>query len=332
MQLWEKYTNTGKLKCLLCPHSCVIKPGERGKCGARENRNNEIMSITYGVISGYALDPVEKKPLYHFYPGRNILSVGSFGCNLKCDFCQNYHISQNVATEDAPRLSPEELVSRALKADHNIGIAYTYNEPVIWYEYMTDSARLASGEGLKNVMVTNGYINHKPLEALTKIIDAFNIDLKSFNTDFYRKFSGAKLKPVLETIKEVASSGRHLELTTLIIPGLNDSEDEMRREAEWIAVNAGSRVPLHLSRYFPMYRRDDPPTSLESILNLQEVASEYLDFVYTGNISGTIAGNETLCPVCHEVLIRRTGYHTIVNGLTSDGRCIHCNEEVTRYV
>jgi pyruvate formate lyase activating enzyme len=332
MQLWKKYNDRGKLQCLLCPHSCIIETGGRGTCGVRENRETAIVSVTYGVISGFALDPIEKKPLYHFYPGRNILSVGSFGCNLQCDFCQNYHISQNVATEGAPRLSPGDLVSRAKKAEHNIGIAYTYNEPVIWYEYMTDCARLAGAEGLKNVMVTNGYINRKPLEALTEIIDAFNIDLKSFSSDFYRKYTGATLKPVLDTIREVAASGRHLELTTLIIPGLNDSTDEMKREAEWIALNAGSRVPLHLSRYFPMYMRDDPPTSLETILSLQEVASEYLDFVYTGNISGTMAGSETLCPACHEVLIRRTGYHTIVTGLTSDGRCIHCREKITTYV
>lgn len=332
MQLWEKYTDTGKLRCLLCPHKCVIKPGERGICGVRENRNNEITSLTYGVISGYALDPVEKKPLYHFYPGRNILSVGSFGCNLQCDFCQNYQISQIIETESAPRLSPEELVSRALIAEHNIGIAYTYNEPAIWYEYMTDCAALASVKGLKNVMVTNGYINREPLEALTGVIDAFNIDLKAFNNDFYRKYTGARLQPVLDTIREVASSGRHLEITTLIIPGLNDSADEMKREAEWIATNAGRKVPLHLSRYFPMYKRDEPPTSLDSILALQEVASDYLDFVYTGNISGTMAGSETLCPACHEVLIRRTGYHTVVSGLTADGKCIHCREEITRYI
>ena len=332
MQLWEKHKDTGKIKCLLCPHSCIIKPGETGICGVRENRNNEIAPLTYGVISGYALDPVEKKPLYHFYPGRNILSIGSFGCNLKCDFCQNYHISQNVVTEGAPRLSPENLVSSAVRAEHNIGIAYTYNEPVIWYEYMTDCARLAAEKGLKNVMVTNGFINSKPLEALTEIIDAFNIDLKSFDGEFYSKYTGASLKPVLDTIRDVASSGRHLEITTLIIPRLNDSADEMKREAEWIAENAGNRVPLHISRYFPMYMRDDPPTPLETMLTLQEVASEYLDFVYTGNISGTMSGSETLCPVCHEVLISRTGYHTIITGLTSDGRCIHCKEEVTRYV
>jgi len=332
MQLWEKYNDTGKLKCLLCPHSCIISPGERGICGVRENRNHEIAPETYGVISGYALDPVEKKPLYHFYPGRNILSVGSFGCNLKCDFCQNYHISQNSSTQGAPRLSPEELVSRALKAEHNIGIAYTYNEPVIWYEYMSDCAKLAAGQGLKNVMVTNGFINRKPLEALTEIIDAFNIDLKAFNGEYYRKYTGASLKPVLDTISEVASSGRHLEITTLIIPRLNDSADDMKREAEWIAENAGSRVPLHISRYFPMYKRDDPATPLETIFTLQEVASEYLDFVYTGNVSATMPGSETLCPVCNELLISRTGYHTTVTGLTPDGKCIRCQEQITRYV
>jgi pyruvate formate lyase activating enzyme len=332
MKLWEKHTNDEKLKCLLCPHSCLISPGGRGICGVRENRGGEVLPVTYGVVSGYSLDPIEKKPLYHFYPGSSILSVGSYGCNLKCDFCQNFHISQEVYPSGSRQISPTELVRQALKAAGNSGLAYTYNEPVIWYEYVTDCARLAAAEGLHNVMVTNGYVNAKPLAELIKVIDAFNIDLKAFSNDFYRRYTGATLGPVLEAIKMVASSGRHLEITTLIIPGLNDSAEEMRHEAEWIALNVGRRVPLHLSRYFPTYRRSNPPTNAETILRLKDIAMEYLDFVYTGNLSGTDAGTDTLCPSCHTLVVSRSGYKTTVTGLSDEGRCMSCNEEIMKWV
>jgi len=273
MKLSKKYDNNDILTCLLCPHSCHLGPGERGLCGVRENTGSDITLTTYGVITGCALDPVEKKPLYHYYPGKSIMSVGSYGCNLKCDFCQNYHISQYVGKEGSYHLSPEELVNRSSRAPDNIGIAFTYNEPVIWYEYVIDCARLASSENLKNVMVTNGYVNSEPLAHFIEVIDAFNVDLKAFGNDFYRKYTGATLKPVMETIRDIASSGRHLEITTLILPGMNDSADSMRQEAEWIATTAGRHVPLHLSRYFPMYKRDDPPTPAETILRLRETAS-----------------------------------------------------------
>ncbi len=332
MKLWEKHANDKNLKCLLCPHSCLISPGGRGICGVRENRGGEVSPVTYGVISGYALDPIEKKPLYHFYPGSSILSVGSYGCNLRCDFCQNFHISQEVHPSGSRQLSPKELVRLALKAAGNSGLAYTYNEPVIWYEYVTDCAMLATAEGLHNVMVTNGYVNGDPLAELIKVIDAFNIDLKAFSNEFYRRYTGATLGPVLEAIKMVASSGRHLEITTLIIPGLNDSAEEMRSEAEWIALNAGRSVPLHLSRYFPTYMRSNPPTPPETILRLKEIAGEYLDFVYTGNLAGTDSGSDTLCPSCHSLVVRRSGYSTTATGLSDEGRCMSCNAEIIKCI
>ena len=332
MKLSEKHENSDRLRCLLCPHSCLLMKGERGICGVRQNTGDDISLTTYGVISGCALDPVEKKPLYHFYPGKYILSVGSYGCNLKCDFCQNYHISQNIENDGNYRLSPQELVNRARKASDNIGIAYTYNEPVIWYEYVIDCARLAASEGLKNVMVTNGYVRREPLAHLIEVTDAFNVDLKAFNNEFYRKYTGATLKPVMDTIRDIAASGTHLEITTLILPGLNDSADDMKREAEWIAATAGRSAPLHLSRYFPMYKRDDPPTPAETILMLRETASEYLDFVYTGNMSGTDSGSDTLCPSCHATVIRRQGYHTSLAGLSAEGRCLKCNEMLLKWI
>lgn len=332
MRLWEKHDGDERLRCLLCPHSCLILPGNTGICGARENLDGEVVSATYGIISGYAVDPIEKKPLYHFFPGTSILSVGSYGCNLKCDFCQNFQISQHRSTGEQVRLSPRELVDRAFSIPGNTGLAFTYNEPGIWYEYVTDCARLAAAAGLRNVMVTNGYINRGPLEELTGVIDAFNIDLKAFNNDFYRRFTGATIQPVMDAIQTVASSGRHLEITTLILPGLNDSEDEMRREASWIAVNAGRSVPLHLSRYFPMYRRNTPSTPPESILRLKEVAGEYLDFVYTGNMPGSDEGSDTLCPACGTTVVRRSGYQATITGLTDDGRCCSCNREIMKWV
>jgi pyruvate formate lyase activating enzyme len=332
MNLWEKHGKDGSLRCLLCPHACIIPEGETGVCGVRENDGKAINLTTYGIISGYGLDPVEKKPLYHFYPGKMILSVGSYGCNLKCDFCQNYHISQNVEKDSSYRLSPEELVSRASRSPGNIGIAYTYNEPVIWYEYVMDCAGLAASAGLKNVLVTNGYINREPLSRLIEVTDAFNIDLKAYDNDFYRRLTGATLNPVLNAIRDVVSSGRHLEITTLILPGLNDSEDSMKREAEWIASSAGKQVPLHLSRYFPMYRRNTPSTPPETILRLRDIASRYLDFVYTGNMSGPEPGSDTECPSCHNILIKRYGYKTSLAGITSGGRCKRCNELILKCI
>lgn len=327
MNVWEKQKEDS-VRCLLCPHRCLIRPGEQGICGARGNRDGELHLYTAGIISGYALDPIEKKPLYHYCPGSSILSVGSYGCNLRCDFCQNYHISQNISLAGSQRLDPADLVSQATATRGNIGIAYTYNEPVIWFEYVMESARLASLQGLRNVLVTNGYVNPEPLKELIRFIDAFNIDLKAFNNDFYRRFTGATLQPVLDSIRDVADSGRHLEITTLILPGLNDTADEMRREARWIAENAGRSVPLHLSRYFPMYRRSTPATPTETILGLREIAAEYLDYVYTGNMGGDNGGSDTVCPSCHTTVIIRSGYNTRTNGLADDGKCLKCGWQI----
>jgi pyruvate formate lyase activating enzyme len=307
-------------------------PGKSGLCGVRENKGDTVSLSTYGIISGYAVDPVEKKPLYHFFPGKNILSVGSYGCNLKCDFCQNHQISQHTERDGSYRLSPGELVSRALKIGDNIGLAFTYNEPVIWHEYVLDCARLAREHGLKNVMVTNGFVNPGPLDELLEVIDAFNIDLKGFDDRFYRRFTGGALRPVLETIEKVAGAGRHLELTTLILPGLNDSDASMHREAEWIASSAGRRVPLHISRYFPMFLRSDPATPGETVIRLRDIASAYLDFVYTGNMPAEQCGCDTYCPACHMPVIKRAGYRTTVTALDKEGRCVNCGEKITDYL
>lgn len=331
MIYYEKCKESDRLRCLICPHRCVIHTGASGICGVRKNDGERIVLDTWGVISGYALDPVEKKPLYHFFPGKKILSVGSYGCNMRCDFCQNYSISQNTGNLGNIRLTPAELVSRASLAEGNTGIAYTYNEPLIWHEYVTECAALASEAGLKNVMVTNGYFNSKPLSELLEVIDAFNVDLKAFDDEFYRRYTGASLGPVLEAVKSIASADRHLELTSLIIPGLNDSDASMHREAEWIATYAGRKVPLHLSRYYPMYKRADPPTPESTIIRLKEIASEYLDFVYTGNLPPSAGGSDTLCPSCHKTVVKRRGYETAASGLDDKGRCLNCNELIIKY-
>ena len=322
------FKQTGdKIQCNLCPHNCMIGDGNSGICGARRNNGGSGELVTYGVISGYALDPIEKKPLYHFYPGTNILSIGSYGCNMRCDFCQNYNISQRKAAGFVTRTEPEQIVRNAQGALHNIGIAFTYNEPVIWFEYIRDVALLAKKNGLRIVMVSNGYVNKGPLEDFISFTDAFNIDLKAFNNDFYRHLTGADIEPVKESLKMIARSGRHLEITTLIIPEQNDSEDEMARETEWIAGELGRDIPFHLSRYFPMYKREDPATPGVKLTRLSEIASKSLRFVYVGNLVSE-AGQNTVCPQCGKIVTKRSGYNIKILNLDQKGNCKNCGTEI----
>ena len=319
-----------KIRCLLCPHNCLIKEGETGVCGVRMNEAGTIKLLTYGVISGCSLDPIEKKPLYHYYPGTNILSVGSYGCNFRCDFCQNHTISQRVPICAEKISPPEKIVKDALLAINNTGIAFTYNEPVIWYEYMRDCSVSAKEKGLHTVMVSNGYINGEPLNEVLSFIDAFNIDLKGFNNSFYRKLTGGSVDVVKETIKRIRNSGRHLEITTLVIPGFNDSEEEMRLESEWIASEVGSDTPLHISRYFPMFKRETPAATVERVSRLAEIASEKLKYVYTGNIAHP-ALSDTRCPGCGETVTRRSGYTVVHRNLDRKGRCKTCKTTIYKY-
>jgi pyruvate formate lyase activating enzyme len=326
--LFNKYED--KIECLICPHFCKIAEGKTGICGVRKNNGGSVELLTYGVLSGYSLDPIEKKPLYHFYPGTNILSLGSYGCNMHCDFCQNYTISQRISSDYVSKTDIDKILRDAHDALNNIGIAFTYNEPVIWFEFISDVARKARKKGLKTVMVSNGYVNEEPLKEIISFTDAFNIDLKAFNDNFYRKLTGAGLEPVKNSLKQIARSGKHLEITTLIVPGQNDDEKEMALETEWIAGELGKDIPFHLSRYFPMYKREDPSTPPETLKRLAFIASRCLSYVYVGNMS-TDAGQNTQCPKCGKIVTRRSHYHTKLMNLDQKGNCNGCGTNIYRH-
>ncbi|HEX2968971.1 MAG TPA: AmmeMemoRadiSam system radical SAM enzyme [Bacteroidales bacterium] len=319
MAYWKR---TGeKIQCLICPHNCKVSEGRSGICGVRKNNGKEIELATYGVISGYSLDPIEKKPLYHFYPGKKILSAGSYGCNMRCDFCQNYNISQNTEFHGARKMSPADIVKEASSVPENIGLAFTYNEPTISFEFIRDTGIAAKNAGMKTVLVSNGYVNSEPLSEIIGFIDAFNIDLKAFNESSYKALTGAHLEPVKSTLKQIAFSGRHLEITSLIIPGYNDKPEEMEKQTEWISGELGNSIPLHLSRYYPMYKRDDPATSFDVLDSLYEIASQKLKFVYMGN---TNKGQDTRCPGCNKTVTSRSGYNIRLLDLDEKGRCSNC--------
>lgn len=276
---WEK--TGGALHCLLCPHGCKIVKGATGICGVRRNVEGKLYTLVYGETTSISLDPIEKKPLYHYHPGENILSLGTKGCNFKCPFCQNWAISQDLEAQ-TQKITPQRVVDKA-KECASFGIAYTYNEPFIWYEFVLDTAKLAKSEGLENVLVTNGYVNAGPLEEMLPFIDAMNIDLKSIDDEFYRKYCNGSLDPVLRTIKRSAGAC-HVELTNLVITGLNDSEDDFMRLVDWIHDNLGPEAPLHFSRYFPCYKLDQPTTPEETLERAYGIAKKKLKNVYLGNL------------------------------------------------
>lgn len=277
--------NTEKsAECAVCMHHCRLTEGQLGRCRARKNEGGRIVCANYGKITGLMPDPIEKKPLRRFFPGSWILSVGSFGCNLSCPFCQNHEISMAGPEEFQPKeMTPEHLAALAKSwEDHgNIGVAYTYNEPLVGYEFVRDTARLVRKQGMKNVLVTNGSASLWVLEELLPYTDAMNIDLKGFTADYYRKLGGN-----LETVKDFirrAAQGCHVELTTLIVPGENDSEAQMEQEARWIA-SVSPEIPLHVTRFFPQYRMEDRrATEVRMVYRLRDIAGKYLKYVYTGN-------------------------------------------------
>jgi pyruvate formate lyase activating enzyme len=321
--------NEGKVRCNLCPHNCIISLGKKGICKVRYNENWKLYSAVYGRIAASHSDPIEKKPLYHFFPGHEILSVGSPGCNLRCMFCQNFGLSQRESPgfEKYFEVSPRKLVDYALEIPCNIGIAYTYNEPTVFYEMMLETAGIAKTASLKNVVISNGFINRKPLEQILPFIDAFNIDLKAFTEGFYRKITGGSIRPVLDTLKTIYLAGKHLEITMLVIPSLNDSETEFTEMLNWIATELSIDVPLHLSRYFPAWKMELPPTPTETLQHMADLASKRLKYVYTGNVPKNNYSN-TKCPDCHNLLIERQRHNTRIVGISANGKCNNCGIKI----
>ncbi|SYZ73650.1 conserved hypothetical protein [Candidatus Zixiibacteriota bacterium] len=310
-----------KVRCHLCPADCILSEGKIGICGSRFNRGGKLVTDNFGELVTACYDPIEKKPLYHFYPGSVIFSTGANGCNFSCDNCQNWEISQTKVPTHY--VAPQQLVELA-KKDRSIGIAYTYTEPLIWFEYILQSGRLIKEAGLKNVLVSNGYINPEPLEELLPLIDAANIDLKGMKPRFYRTVCKGKLEPVLNNIRRFYEAGVHLELTNLVIPGLNDEDSDFETLTDFI-FEISSAIPLHFSAYYPTFKMRNPPTPPETLMRAREIALRKLQYVYLGNVR-VPEGSDTFCPNCRACLIKREGYSTVVVGLTG-GKCDKCGYE-----
>lgn len=321
---WEKLPGDF-VKCALCPWRCTIAPGQRGLCRARENRNGRLFALTYSRPCTINVDPIEKKPFFHFMPGSQAFSIASAGCNVGCKFCQNWQISKITPDEsDAFYITPREMVDLAKRSGAKT-IAYTYTEPTVYYEYMLDISSIAKSEGLKNVVVSCGFINPEPLKKLLKYVDAYKIDLKAFNEKYYEDIVGARLAPVLETIKTIRASGVHLEIVYLVVPTLNDNPEDIRKMCRWLLKNAGSDIPLHFTRFYPDYKlRDYPSTPVSTVEKLRDIAmSEGMKYVYAGNVPPGTAGENTYCPRCKKLLIGRIGFGIEENNIKK-GKCKFC--------
>ncbi|MCR4391673.1 MAG: AmmeMemoRadiSam system radical SAM enzyme [Candidatus Acetothermia bacterium] len=326
--LWEP-AGEGRVRCKLCAHRCLIPDGGRGICAVRENRGGTLHTLVYGCLVSQDLDPIEKKPLFHFLPGAPALSIAAVGCNFRCDFCQNHHISQ-YPREHGGRIlgepvAPEEVV-RAAKAAGARVIAYTYTEPTVFFEMCHETARLAAANGIRNVFVSNGYLTREAAETIAPYLSGINVDLKSFSGEFYRRHCGATLQPVLDTIAQMVAQGIWVEVTTLVIPGWNDSEQELRWIAEFL-FGISPDIPWHVSRFVPAYHvHDRPLTPVPTLRRARDLGREVgLHYVYLGNVPGE--GEDTQCPSCGRVLIRRYGFQVLENAV-SDGRCPSCGEAI----
>ncbi|SFM21050.1 pyruvate formate lyase activating enzyme [Methanolobus profundi] len=319
----------GKVQCRLCSHRCRISLGKRGLCAVRENREGVLYTLNYNVVSSEAVDPIEKKPLFHFRPGSLAYSLGTIGCNFRCKHCQNWTISQiDIDESNAIEMSPEVAVERALASGAEV-IAWTYNEPTIWFEYTYDCAKLAKEAGLGTVYVTNGYITREGLEMIAPYLDAFRVDIKAFTEKFYHDIAGAKLAPVLESAKLARELGMHVEVINLIIPTLNDSPDEIREMCVWIRENLGRETPVHFTRFHPYYKLQNlPSTPLVTLERAYDIAREEdLQYVYVGNVPGTEYEN-TFCPQCGELLIKRGMFSVELNRMTDERTCPRCGRQI----
>ncbi|MCX7883319.1 MAG: AmmeMemoRadiSam system radical SAM enzyme [Brevinematales bacterium] len=315
------------VRCELCPHHCFLREGKVGLCGARKVRDGRLVSLNYARVAGMAVDPIEKKPLFHFYPGARIFSVGTVGCNLRCPFCQNAGLSRffddyHGDIEEIDEISVESLVALVERSGGEKMVAYTYSEPVVWYEYVLEAMRACREKRIKNVVVTNGFIESRPLEGWVPFLDAANVDLKSFQQEGYKKLGGS-LDPVKRTIQRLFEAGVHVEVTTLVVPGVSDSLEAMEALSSWLS-SLSPEIPLHLSRYFPHYHYHEPPTTLDLLHRMREVATKHLFHVYIGNV---VEDASTFCPGCGKILIRRSGYLVERVGLHG-GKCSHCGRSL----
>lgn len=311
----------GAVRCLLCPFRCLLAEGQIGLCKARQNVGGTLQTLTYGKVSSRQVDPVEKKPFFHVLPGSRVYSIAVTGCNLKCLYCQNWSLSQVFPEEvDTIPMTPAEVVQAAVDSQSS-AIAFTYNEPTVYFEYLLDIAKLAKDKGLKTLVVSNGYINPAPLRELLPFVDAYKIDFKGYDDKFYQEVTGGHLAPVLESMKIIRESNVWLEVVNLLVPGKNDSDDQIRSLVQWIKENLGTDVPLHFSRFQPQYRLENlPPTPVTTVVRARQLALEAgLKYVYTGNIIYP-PGEATYCPTSGQVAVARQGYVVNVNNLQR-GRC-----------
>jgi len=321
--LFYKKENSN-VRCLLCPHVCLIPPNERGKCNTRINYDGKLNTLVYGESDSekhyFHVDPIEKKPLYHFYPGSYSLSFGTPGCNLFCKNCQNYTLSQSAPNDIKDQfLKPERIVELAKSYDCK-SISYTYTEPTVFYEYVIETSKIANENGIKNVWVTNGFINPKPLKEALPFIDAMNIDLKGFSEEFYQNICGGRLRPVLETIKTVHKM-THVEITNLLIPTLNDSDEDVEKLVDFI-FDLSDEIPLHFSAYRPMYKMEIESTPVDTLYRAKRIAENKLKYVYLGNI---YSNNDTVCPNCRNAVIKRN--YVLKINLIND-KCPICGTKI----
>lgn len=331
--LYEKL-DRGKVHCFLCQHHCRISPGKRGICGVRENQGGTLYSLVYDHIISRAVDPIEKKPLFNFLPGTKSYSIATVGCNFRCLHCQNYDISQMPSEKGGTimgtRVTPDEIVASA-RANHCATIAYTYTEPTIFFELARDTGLLAKEEGIKNIFVSNGYMTNEMLQMCEGWLDGINVDLKGFTEEHYKKVCGAKLSPVLEALKMIRKMGIWLEVTTLVIPGYNDSRESLEGIAAFIKNELGAETPWHVTAFYPTYKLlDAPRTPAESLRKAREIGLNHgLRYVYEGNIPGE-GGENTFCYRCGELLIERYGYSIIKNNIVSSA-CPKCGAHIDGY-
>lgn len=317
-----------RIKCTICPRECKIGNLERGYCGVKENRNGKYYTLVYGNPCAVHIDPIEKKPFFHYLPGKNAFSISTAGCNLNCKYCQNWEISQARPEQtDNIDMSPSMVVNNAIDS-HCPVIAYTYAEPIVFYEYMIDIAKIARRKNIKSVMVSAGFINPNPLKELCKYLDAIKIDLKGFTEDFYKEICNGELKPVLKSLELIKKSGVWLEIVYLVIPTFNDDDKSVKKMSIWIKENLGRNIPLHFSRFYPMYKlKNLPPTPVETIERLRKIAiSSGLNYVYIGNIFGN-PGESTYCHKCRKTIIKRHGYFILENNL-QNGKCKFCKQKI----